>query len=193
HASEPIDDLVDAELDVLAVGVPERHRLAGPHPRHRVVERVHEHPPAELAVGDNIEPALDLTANGLPDRLVLDRPALAPVPGALLREHRRMAFAVIPRDRGSQRGRPARPPRPRGAPTRRARRASRPVAPTSRLPRTSGAPPPRPPARASEPSTGPRAARGAPRGPRPRGRSDRGAPGAPRRASASCSRRARFG
>ena len=56
---------------VLAAIVAERDRLAGPHAVDGVVERVHEHPPTELAVGNDVEPGFDLARDGEADRLVL--------------------------------------------------------------------------------------------------------------------------
>jgi hypothetical protein len=68
---EATDDLVDVQPHVLIVVVAERHRLAGPHAVDRVVERVHEHPPAELAVRHDVEPAVDLPLHHRADGLVL--------------------------------------------------------------------------------------------------------------------------
>ena len=88
---ESTDDLVDVQPHVLAAVVAERDRLAGSHAVDRVVERVHEHPPAELSVGDDVEPAVDLSLHRRADGLVLQREQLGAILGALLLQDGRMA------------------------------------------------------------------------------------------------------
>ena len=91
---QPIDDLVDGQVDRPTIIVPEGYDFVGAEPPHRVVERVHEHPAAELAVAHHVEPALDLALNHLTDRPVLElgqRPAIL---CSLLIQHGRMARGV---------------------------------------------------------------------------------------------------
>ena len=95
-------DLVDVQPYVLAAVVVERDGLAGPHAVDRVVERVHEHPSPELAVGDDVEAAVDLPPHGRTDRVVLDPCQLRPIAVALFGERRRMPRLVERVDRGAQ-------------------------------------------------------------------------------------------
>ena len=95
-------DLVDVQPYVLAAVVVERDGLAGPHAVDRVVERVHEHPSPELAVGDDVEAAVDLPLHGRTDRVVLDPCQLRPIAVALFGERGRMPRLVERVDRGAQ-------------------------------------------------------------------------------------------
>src|SRR5262245_56200610 len=71
--AETFDDLVDAEGYVLSTRVAERHDVVGSEALDRVVERIEEHPPPELAVADHVEPEIDLAPDRNLDRLVLQR------------------------------------------------------------------------------------------------------------------------
>ncbi len=104
--TQATDDLVDVQPHVLAAVVAERDRLPGPHAVHRVVERVHEHPSPELAVGDDVQAAVDLSLDRRSDRVVLDRGQLRPIAVALLGERGRMPRLVERVDRGAQLRRP---------------------------------------------------------------------------------------
>jgi hypothetical protein len=87
---------IRAHRDLVAIG---RHPLDG------VVEGVEEHPAAELAVRDHVEPELLLTPHDLGDRLVLERRELPAVARTLLGENGMVARRVEPLDRRSQRHR----------------------------------------------------------------------------------------
>jgi hypothetical protein len=138
HDPEPIHDLMDVQLDVLAAIVPEPNGLAAAHPAHRVVERVHEHPTAELPVRDDIEADVELPTNGGPDGLVIQLGEPRPDPGSLLRKHRGVAGLVERLDGGLQRRWPEQRPNdlgPGGAPRRHGRSSSHLSPSTERAPR----------------------------------------------------------
>ena len=59
------------QLDGLAAIVAERDGLTGRDAADGIVEGVHEHPPAELAVGHHVEAAVDLPPDCVADRQVL--------------------------------------------------------------------------------------------------------------------------
>jgi hypothetical protein len=102
--SQPTDDLVHGQLDRPAGVVPERHDVVGAEALHGVIERVEEHPPAELAVCHHIEPARDLALDGLTDRLVLELGQRAAIPRPLLVEHRGVPRGVEPLHGAAQPG-----------------------------------------------------------------------------------------
>ena len=85
-----IDDLVDAQGNVLAPRVAEGDDVVGAEALDRIVERVQEHPAPELAVRDHIESEIDLAPDRVADRLVLERTQLRPIPRALVGEDGRM-------------------------------------------------------------------------------------------------------
>src|SRR3990172_8649817 len=86
--AQALDDLMDPERHVLAPSVPETHDVVCAEALDRVVERVQEHPAAELAIGHDVQAEVNLPPNGPADRLVLELRELRPVLGPLLRKHR---------------------------------------------------------------------------------------------------------
>ena len=83
-STEPGHDLVDGERHLLAAGVPEADDVVGAKSLDGVVERIEEHPPTELTIGDHVQPRVDLPPQHFNDGLVLERPQLGSVPGPLL-------------------------------------------------------------------------------------------------------------
>ena len=63
-------------------------------PLDRVVERIEEHPPTELTIGDHVQPRVDLPPERFDDGLVLERPQLGSVPGPLLGLQRAVAALI---------------------------------------------------------------------------------------------------